>query len=92
MSARGSEDDDRAGCEWCSWVGPIEQRVCHGDVYLCPGCDTEWRAHFKLCVHEWEPHTDEYGDDGKYCRNCGGFVDDDSATILFPLICDGWVS
>jgi hypothetical protein len=85
--------DDNAGCEWCDWRGLVEQLCRHVDVQLCPECDSKWRKIFKQCVHDWSPDPayDDYGDQGRYCTRCAAFVEDESAMILFPLICDGWL-
>jgi Zn-finger nucleic acid-binding protein len=85
------DEDDTIGCEWCDWIGPTEQQVHLGDVDVCPECYAKWRKHFETCVHNWTRHSDDYGDEGQYCPQCGVFVEDGSAMKLFPLICDGWV-
>lgn len=83
---------DTQRCEHCSATVPIEDAVPHVDIYLCAACDSAWRAAFAHCRHRWvEPAADEHGDPGRYCERCGAIVTHDSAVVLFPLICDGWV-
>lgn len=84
------EDIETGACEACETVVPFEDLVSHVDVYLCRKCSDAWRAEFDVCLHRWEPHR-AYGEEGRYCTRCAGFVADEMAASLFPLICDGWV-
>ena len=84
------DEPEMATCEHCSKEFEFDNAVRHGDCIFCPQCDADWREHFAQCRHDWEPHSDEYGDAGRYCTNCAGFVCDDVAMSMFPLACDGW--
>lgn len=68
---------DLQGCEHCGNEFPIEDCHMMVDTWICDRCYREWKAEFDTCDHEWEPETDQYGDPGRFCRKCHGFVIDD---------------
>jgi hypothetical protein len=68
-------DDTEQGCEHCQRQFPIEIMSTSGDgCWLCPGCVAEFRKVFDACEHDWEPHVDHMGDEGRVCKRCSGFV------------------
>ena len=76
--------DDAFTCESCGSAIPVDAAIGMEDCWFCPTCYAEFRAEFDACTHDWEPHTDSYGDPGRYCKRCTGFVADDVFADLFP--------
>jgi hypothetical protein len=78
-----SNDDeaDLQGCEHCGKSFPFEQ--CHrmDDCWICDACYSEWKKVFDACEHDWEPHVNEYGEDGRYCKKCAGVVVDETEAV-----------
>lgn len=71
-----TQEIDLQGCERCGKEFDI--RVMSGmtddGCWICEACDAEFRAHFAACRHEWEPHTNSFGEPSKYCHKCSGVV------------------
>jgi predicted nucleic acid-binding Zn ribbon protein len=66
------------GCESCG--KEFDLSICSmtaDGCWICEGCDAEFREAFATCAHDWEPHVDDMGDPGVYCKNCSGFVRDE---------------
>lgn len=63
-------------CEHCQKEYPIEQVHTMEGCWICDGCYAEWKAEFDACDHDWAPDHDEFGEPGKACRKCSGFVAD----------------
>lgn len=70
---------DLQGCESCGKQFPIEAVSMMEDCWYCEPCIAEWRAEFDACNHEWSPHVDCMGDEGKLCSRCSGFIADDAS-------------
>jgi uncharacterized Zn ribbon protein len=68
------EPEDLQGCEHCSKEFPIEDMTMMDDGWFCAECCAEWKAEFDACAHSWEPEESEFGEPGKYCGKCHGFV------------------
>jgi hypothetical protein len=77
MDENATTSDDLQACEHCRKEFPIEDMTTAGDCWICPGCYTEWKQTFDACKHEWEPHENEFGEPGKYCGRCMGFMVDE---------------
>jgi hypothetical protein len=69
--------DDLQACEHCRKEFPIEEMLSMSDFWICSGCYAEWKQTFDACEHQWEPHESEFGEPGKYCGRCMGFVVDE---------------
>jgi len=93
MTSDALEDDELVMCDRCRKRVPIGDAWFYLEVYFCQACDAEWRRRFAACVHDWDtyPMVDDHGEEGRGCVSCGGFVTNEDAVTLFPLICDGWV-
>jgi predicted amidophosphoribosyltransferase len=74
--AMSHEDDDLIGCEMCGKSFDVERMTSMEGGWICEGCLSEWKSEFDTCNHDWEttPHYDDYGDEGRVCRRCSGFV------------------
>ena len=67
--------EEKQGCEHCSKEFPLETMSCSADgCWICEGCYADFKKQFDACEHDWEPHTDEMGDEGRVCKRCSGFV------------------
>ena len=89
------DEIETALCDHCNKRVPIEDTESLGDdCRFCVDCAAEWRREFHACSHDWEPQTiyDDWGDAGRFCTRCGGFVTHDAAMEMFPFVCDGWVA
>lgn len=70
-----TDEIDLRGCEHCSKEFPVETMSHSADGYwMCEGCCAEFKKTFDACEHEWEPHVDAMGDEGRVCKRCSGFV------------------
>lgn len=70
------DNDDFSTCDHCGKYVPLEDAIYSEGCYFCPSCHAEFKAAFDACEHDWEPYHDEYGDPGRYCKRCCGFVAD----------------
>lgn len=80
-------------CHDCDRLCPVEDIISFGDAPQCRACWTHWREYFDECAHDWSTDLarDDHGNNGRFCPRCLGFVSEDNAMALFPLICDGYV-
>jgi hypothetical protein len=65
-------DEIDQGCEHCGKDFPIEDCHMMEDIWICDGCYREWKAIFDTCNHEWDSHTNQYGEPARYCHRCCG--------------------
>jgi hypothetical protein len=81
-------------CESCKAVVALDTMAHLGEGFdVCVKCAKQWLEVFYDCTHKWrEGDFNEYGDPGRSCSRCGGFIEDDFAVEMFPLVCDGWVA
>jgi len=73
QSPAPDQDDDEfdlMGCEACGKNFDYEKMHRHGDVYLCDDCHSESLKEFETCEHDWSPHQNSDGDDGRICSKC----------------------
>lgn len=69
-------------CEACDADHPIEHSVAMEDCNFCPACAAKWKKHFDVCHHVWEPTTNSFGEDARYCPRCTGIVELESFPAL----------
>lgn len=60
-------------CDCIDCERPIghDEAVSLGDERCCPGCWEKRKADVAACKHEYQPDTDEHGDDIQCCHKCG---------------------
>lgn len=74
------DDDMNQGCEMCGNVFRLDTMTStDDDCWICAGCQARFKEVFDACEHEWQPHTDKYGDPAKVCHKCCGVVVEERA-------------
>ena len=64
-------------CEACRALTSLKDAIYSEGCSFCPGCWAAWLAEFNACEHEWQEHYNEYGEKGRCCKQCSGFVADE---------------
>jgi hypothetical protein len=74
-----AEDEiELRNCSHCDKEFPMDELEHFGeDSDFCEACAAAWIETFNACQHVFEYAENEFGDPGKVCQRCSGFVRDE---------------